>query len=249
MGKVITVINQKGGVGKTTTANSLGVGLALKKKKVLMLDLDPQGNLSYILPTNVGTGNMYSVLLERKPIQDNINHSERYDFILSDTRLALADNHLTETGREYILKEALEPIQDNYDYIIIDTPPSLGILTLNSLGASDKCVITSQADIFSIQGIGQLNQTIEAIKKYCNPKLEIAGILITRYNSRTILAKDMAENLKSTAEFLKTKVYKTKIRECVAIKEAQAMRQDVYSYSRSNAYKDYKDFIKEFLEK
>ena len=249
MGKVITVINQKGGVGKTTTAHSLGIGLAKKKKKILMVDLDPQGNLSYALSNNESGENIYSILMNEKPIKENINHAEKFDYILSDGKLSLADSQLLNTGREYILKEALETVKNDYDFIIIDTPPSLGILTINSLSASDECIITSQADIFSLQGIGQLDQTIKAIQKYCNPKLKIAGILITRYNGRTILAKDMAKNLEQIAIQLGTQVFKTKIRECVAIKEAQAMRTDIFSYSNNNASKDYRDFIKEYLSK
>lgn len=249
MGKIITIINQKGGVGKTTTALSFGAGLGLKKKKVLLIDLDPQTNLSFVFNAGeVKTTTICDVLLHKANILDSINHTKNYDFITSHSDLALADSMLTKTGKEYILSEVLETIKSNYDYIIIDTPPALGVLTINSLSASDECIITSQADIFSIQGITQLYETITAIKKYCNSKLIIAGILITRFNSRTILSKDMLEVLKDFAEKINTKIYNTKIRECIAIKESQAMQTDIFTYSKgSNASKDYNDFIKEYM--
>lgn len=248
MGKVITVINQKGGVGKTTTALSFGVGLGLKKKKVLIVDLDPQTNLSFIFNAGTTKPSIYDVFFNKTNIVDTIHKSKNYDFITSHSDLSLADTTITKTGKEYILSEALETIKDQYDYIILDTPPALGILTINSLTASDCCIITSQADIFSLQGIGQLADTIKAIKKYCNSKLIIAGILITRYNSRTILSKDMTFNLESIAKNINTKVYNTKIRECIAIKESQAMQTDIFTYSKgSNASKDYNAFIKEFM--
>jgi chromosome partitioning protein len=164
--------------------------------------------------------------------------------------LASADALITTTGKEYRLREALEPLKKSYDYIILDTPPALGILTVNALTACNSVVIPAQADTFSLQGIGQLSQTIQTVKKYCNPSLSIKGIVITRYSSRAVLTRDMTELLDDTARQLNTKLYKTKIRECIAIKEAQASQQDIYSYSpKSNATADYKQLVEEILEK
>ena len=155
---------------------------------------------------------------------------------------------LQDTGKEYRLKEAIAPVKRKYDYIIIDTPPALGIITTNALTASDTVIIPAQAEIHSIQGIALLSEAITAIKKYTNPALKIAGIVITRYNGRAILSKDMKENLHRTAELLKTKVFSTPIRECIAVKEAQALRQDIFTYApRSNATKDYNAVIDELL--
>lgn len=134
----------------------------------------------------------------------------------------------------------------NYDYIIIDTPPALGLLTINALTASDGIIITAQADIYSLQGIGQLHETIEAVKKYCNPALHLQGILLTRYSPRAVLSRDMGEMIEATASQIKTFVYKTVIRECISLKEAQARKQDIFTYApKSNASKDYLSFIGE----
>jgi chromosome partitioning protein len=162
--------------------------------------------------------------------------------------LSGADRSLDRTGKEYILKEALAAIEDNYDFILIDTPPALGILTVNALTASHDLIIPSQADIYSMQGIGQLHETINSIRIYSNPSLYIAGILIVRFNARIILNRDISTALEQTAAWLKTKVFATRIRECIAVKEVQAKQTDLFSYAPdSNAAADYELFIKEYL--
>ena len=141
-------------------------------------------------------------------------------------------------------------IYGKYDYCIIDTPPALSILTINALTACTGAIIPAQADIYSLQGIGQLNNTIQTIKKYCNPALTIKGIILTRYNSRSVLSKEVTEMIEQTAAELNTKVFDTKIRECTAMKEAQAMKQDIFTYApKSNASADYNAIIKELLER
>ena len=136
-----------------------------------------------------------------------------------------------------------------YDYIIIDTPPALSDLTINALTASDEVIIASQADILSLKGIGQLSQTIQAVKEYTNTNLKVKGILLTRYNNRTVLAKSVANMLEETATQLNTKLFKTKIRECNAIKEAQAERSNIFDYKKySTAGLDLQNFINEYLE-
>ena len=168
MREVIAVINQKGGVGKSTTAQAIGQGLTLKGYKVLFVDLDAQGNLTYSLNASQSNKTVLEVLTKQVDAKDTIQKTATGDIMPSSLQLSGADLMLTEMGKEYRLKEALEPIKSKYDYIIIDTPPALGILTVNALTACTGVIIPAQADIYSLQGIGQLNSTIEAVKKYCN---------------------------------------------------------------------------------
>ena len=248
MSKAIAVINQKGGVGKSTTALAIGAGLSLKGYSVLFIDLDAQGNLSYTLGADTKGYNAMGVLERPETAKEEIQHTPQGDIIASSPKLAGADKLLEETGKEYRLKEALESLQGAYDYIIVDTPPALGILTINALTACTGAIIPAQADIYSLQGIGQLNSTIETVKKYCNPSLSIMGIVLTRFNGRSIIRREVAEMLERTAEQLHTKLYTSKIRECTALVEAQATKQNIYSYApRSNATADYKALVDEIL--
>ena len=246
--KILAVINQKGGVGKSTTAAAIAAGLLLKGYKVLAVDLDAQSNLTYNYAADNKRATALGLLTGEVTATDAIQHTKSGDIIAASKALAGADAFIADTGKEYRLKEALEDVKPLYDYIIIDTPPALGILTINALTAANSVIIPAQADIYSLQGIGQLHQTIETVKKYCNPALTIKGILATRYSSRTVLARDMTQLLEDTARELNTKLYSSKIRECVALKEAQASQQDIYSYSpRSNATADYTAFVEEVL--
>lgn len=249
MSKAIAVINQKGGVGKSTTALAIGAGLSLKGYAVLFIDLDAQGNLSYTLGAETKGYNAMGVLERPETAKEEIQHTPQGDIIASSPKLAGADKLLEETGKEYRLKEALESLQGAYDYIIVDTPPALGILTINALTACTGAIIPAQADIYSLQGISQLNSTIETVRKYCNPSLSIMGIVLTRFNGRSIIRREVAEMLERTAEQLHTKLYSSKIRECTALVEAQATKQNIYSYApRSNATADYKALVDEILK-
>ena len=249
MSKAIAVINQKGGVGKSTTALAIGAGLSLKGYSVLFIDLDAQGNLSYTLGADTKGYNAMGVLERPETAKEEIQHTPQGDTIASSPKLAGADKLLEETGKEYRLKEALESLQGAYDYIIVDTPPALGILTINALTACTGAIIPAQADIYSLQGIGQLNSTIETVKKYCNPSLSIMGIVITRFNGRSIIRREVAEMLEHTADQLHTKLFSSKIRECTALVEAQATKQNIYSYApRSNATADYKALVDEIIK-
>lgn len=249
MQEIISIINQKGGVGKSTTAQALGAGLILKGFKVLLIDLDAQGNLSYTAGADITGLTVIDVLEQRTSPEQAIQRTAQGDIIPASPSLAGADMLLTQTGKEYRLKEAIEPLKSMYDYFIIDTPPALGILTINALTACTGVIIPAQADIYSLQGIGQLYHTIKTVKQYCNPDLKIKGILLTRHNNRTVLSRDMAEMIEETAKQLNTIVYKTTIRETVTVKEAQASRTDLYSYSpKSNAAADYTAFIEEVIK-
>lgn len=248
MKEVIAVSNQKGGVGKSTTANALGAYLFHKGFKVLYVDMDAQGNLSYSMGASNKNISSLEVLTGTATAREAIVQTPQGDLIPASPALASADAILTETGKEYKLREALEPLLGEYDYIIIDTPPAIGTLTINALTACNSVIVPAQADIFSLQGIGQLVQTIQTVKKYCNRNLSIKGLLITRYNARTVLSKDMTDLLEDTAQKLQTKLYQTKIRECTALKEAQASQQDIYIYApRSNGTADYTAFVEEVL--
>ena len=250
--KTVAIINQKGGVGKSTTALALGAGLRRKKKKVLFVDLDAQGNLTYSLgfPANsVPEKSTMELLDGAVGAEESIVQAPGGDVIPSSPVLSGADKELTAIGKEFRLKEALQAVSDRYDYVIIDTPPALGILTINALTACDCCIVPAQADIFSLQGILQLNSTIQAVLHYCNPSLRIAGILLTRYNGRAVIGREIAEKLRETAAQMQTRVFKTTIREGTAIKEAQAMQESIYDYApRSNVGSDYASFVDEFLK-
>lgn len=245
---VLAVINQKGGVGKSTTAQQIAAALSFIGKKVLAIDLDAQGNLSYIMGAGAGELNALDVLQEPGSIGEAIRHTQQGDIIASAKGLAIADQLIADTGKEYRLKEALAALPVKYDYIIIDTPPALGVLTINALAACSGAIIPAQADVLSLQGIAQLSETIDRVRKYCNPGLQITGIVLTRYNGRAVISREIAELTAETAAKLHTKVFNTKIRECTAIKEAQAMKQDIFKYApRSNAAADYRELAEEII--
>lgn len=247
--KVLAIINQKGGVGKSTTALAIGAGLFIKGCSVLYVDLDAQGNLSYTLGADTNGCNAIGVLQRPETAEYEIQHTEQGDIIASSPALSGADTVITETGKEYRLKEALESLNIKYDYCIIDTPPALGILTINALTACSGAIIPAQADIYSLQGISQLNRTIMTVKRYCNRDLSIMGIVLTRYNSRSVINREVAEMLEQTSRQLHTKLYKAKIRECTAIKESQAIKQNIFNYApKSNAAADYNALVDEIIE-
>ena len=242
--KVISIINQKGGVGKTTTAHNLAVGLRLKKKKVLLLDLDAQCNLTLLQQANNNTNNIHAVLKGAIPIHEAIEN----DFVAGSKELVKLKN---SPGTEKILKRILQAVTDDYEYVIIDTPPALGIITINALTASDYIIITCTADLLPIQGLNDLYKTVQVVRKKSNPNLKILGILVTRFNKRTVLSKKMLTSLNNIATRIKTKIFDTKIRDSIVIKEAQAQKEktDIFSYAKySNVGKDYRKFIDEVLE-
>ena len=251
MAKVISITNQKGGVGKSTTAQALASGLAIiKGYKVLLVDLDAQGNATYATGAQELEATAYEVMTDKEIITNAIYDAGKIDILPSSPNLSKLDIELDQTGKEYKLKEAINKVKKYYDFIIIDTPPALGILTVNALTTSDYAIIPAQADIYSLQGVGQLLETIAGIKKYTNKGLQLCGVLLTRYNARTILSKDMRAMIENTAEQVGTFLYNTVIREGIAIKEAQASRQDIFTYDlNSHAANDYLDFIGELLER
>ena len=248
--KTIAIANQKGGVSKTTTAHALISGLTLKGYRVLGIDLDRQRNLSTTMRASTDTKTALGVLTGDITAKEAIRHTEDGDIIPANKALSGADSIITETGKEYRLKEALEPVGGEYDYCILDCPPALGIITVNALTAANGVIIPAQADIYSLEGITDLQETIQPVKKYCNNALRIEGILLTRYNSRSILSKDVTTLAGSLAEKLGTYLYKATIREGVAVKEAQISKESLFKYApRAKVTLDYKAFVEEFLER
>lgn len=245
--KVITIANQKGGVGKTTTANVLIAGLTEREYKVLGIDLDPQTNLTASMGADTKRTAL-GVLTGECEAKDAITQTATGDLIPSSSRLANADMLLEETGKEYKLKEAIETVKGNYDYIIIDTPPSLNILTINALTACDYAIVPAQADLYSLQGISELAKTIDAVRKYTNPNIKVAGILLTMFNGRTRIAKEVSEILEQLATRLDTKVFKTRVRASVKATEIQFKKGGLFKYAPKAAVtEDYRSWIDELL--
>lgn len=247
--KVYAVSNQKGGIGKSTTAHALGAYSALKLgKRTLFVDLDAQGNLTQSLGLTSSSPSSFEILVRPSTIKNaiiNVN-TLGVSAISSSPLLSRATIDLTEVGKEYRLKEALEIIKEDYDVVVIDTPPALSILTINALTAADSLIIPVQADLFSIEAVKELVGTISSVRKYTNPDLWIEGILLCRYQGRSILSRNCADSFESLAIGMQTKVFASKIRESISIKEAQAVAKDIFSYApRSNGAKDYDSFCRE----
>lgn len=249
MAKVIAITTQKGGAGKTTTAAATAAGLSLKGYRTLLIDLDNQRNLTYAAGADHSGATALEVLTGEAAAADAIQHTAAGDIIAASKALAGADALLTDTGKEYRLKEALEPIQALYDYIIVDTPPTLGILTVNALTACNSVVIPSHADFFNLHGVLELAETINPVRKYCNPGLTIAGILLTQYNPRTVFSQELAKTAQQIAQSMGTKVFHATIRNAVAVTEAQNNQQTLYQYApRAKVTADYTAFIEELLQ-
>lgn len=251
MAKVISISNQKGGVGKTTTTGAVAAGFKLKGHKVLCVDLDPQSNLSFSSGAETeDCPTVYEILKGEAKTSFSIQKMASFDIISSNILLSGIELEFTQTGREYLLKEALNSVKDKYDYIFIDTPPALSILTVNAFTASDYIIIPMLADIFSLQGIAQLSETIDRVRKYCNSNLKVEGIVLTKYNKRTVLSREIKGTAELIAEELNTSIFSSTIRSSVAIMEAQTNQQDIYNYSPKNpAVQDYRDFVEELIER
>ena len=240
--RIIAFVNQKGGVAKTTTCLNVAAALATKGKRVLLIDLDPQGNLT----SSVGINDLeeyaatYELLTQNADIADLIidNVNGLYDVVPTDIRLALAEMELvTKLGRESILKRQLSAVQDAYDYVLIDCPPNLGMLTLNTLTTCNEYIIPLQAEYLALKGLVMLQKTIEEVKQELNPRLSLSGVVLTMYDNRTNLSQEVLESI---TDFFKDKVFNTRIRKNIALAEAPAMGSNIISYKPdSNGAKDY----------
>lgn len=247
MGKVLSISNHKGGVGKTTSAINIGAGLNILGKKVLLIDLDPQANLSQSLGLINQEKTIYGALKGEYKLQP-VSVLEGLDVIPSTLDLSGAEIELSsEPGREYILKELIDNVRSSYDYIIIDSPPSLGLLTINSFTAADEIIIPLQAQFLAMQGLAKLVEVVEKIKSRLNKGLKIGGVFITQYDGRKVLNRDVVETI--NAHF-KNEVFKTKIRDNIALAEAPAQAMDIFRYNaKSNGAEDYMDLAKEIIKR
>jgi chromosome partitioning protein len=246
---VITFTNQKGGVGKTTSASALLTGLSLQNYRVLGIDMDPQGNLGFSLGLDVeNCTTIYEVLKGKAEIKDAISKTEFGDIIPSNILLSGAELEFNRSGREFILKENIDRIKKDYDFIIIDTPPSLNILTVNAYVCSNFLIIPMVPEILSLLGVSQLEETVQTVKKFYNDNLEVMGILLTKYNRRTRLTKEVEEMANEIAKQLDTTVFPSKIRSSVTVAESPAHGESVLIHApNSKPTEDYVNFIEDVL--
>lgn len=248
MAKIISIANQKGGVGKTTTATAFAAGLYLHGKNVLVVDADPQCDTSDTYRADLYSGKTMEHVFTGTSVKEAIRITSYGDILPGDSDLADADMRFTMQGREYILKEALNPIEDIYDYIIIDLPPSLGIITINAFTASNAVIVPAFADRFSLKGLAKLSETILRVVKYSNNSLVVDGILLTKYDKRTVLNRHQKLVMEEMAKTLNTKVFATTIRSSISLPESQTQRDIIYSYAPgSTTARDYRNFVDEYL--
>jgi len=251
--KTITITNQKGGVAKTTTTWHLGVGLNKKGHKVLLIDLDPQSNLSFTAGVDLLNikYTLYEVFKGEATAKEAIIHlSEGLDILVGGLDLSAADRTFTQLAREKMLSKALKNLEADYDYCVIDTPPSLSVMNENALTYTDYVIIPIQADIYALQGIKQLRGFIEDIKENTNPKLQVLGILITRVASQTNLHNLLYPEFERAAATLNTTIFNSYIRSTVTVGEAALERTNLFDYQASaTAAQDYANFVDELISK
>ncbi len=250
MGKIISIANQKGGVGKTTTAVNLSTILAKKGKKVLLIDTDPQGNATSGLGIEKEVElSTYDLLIMEVPAKDIIQETKIKNLYIcpSNMNLAGAEVQLVSMmSREQRMKEKLDEIKEYFDYILIDCPPSLGLITLNAFTASDSVLIPVQCEYYALEGLGQLLNTVELVRKHLNKNLYIEGALLTMYDIRTNLANQVVREVK---KFFQNKVYKTVIPRNVRVSEAPSYGMPITVYDpKSKGARSYEKFTREFIK-
>jgi len=244
---IFAISNHKGGVGKTTSTVNIGAGFALKGKKVLLIDLDPQANLTQSLGIKNPEISIYDNLRGEKNIIP-IEVKKNLYVLLSSLDLSAAEIELNaEPGREYILRDIISKIKDRFDYILIDCPPSLGLLTINALTASNHVIIPLQAEFLPLKGLVKLNDVIEKIKNRLNPALNIIAVFLTQYDHRKVLNRDVSEMIK---DFYGDKMLESKISSNIALAEAPSQGKDIFLYNKNcKGATDYKQLCEELLEK
>lgn len=250
MGKIITICNQKGGTGKTTSAINIAVFLAVAAKKVMLIDLDPQANAtsgSGLNKHNI-VKSTYHVLLEELDIKDVLQPSSIPNLVIAPSNLDLTGAEVElvgSLGREYRLKRALEKIKDEFDFMIIDSPPSLGLLTINGLCAADSVLIPVQCEFYALEGLTQLNNTIRLVKDNINPNLTIEGVLLTMADFRTNLTKEVIQEVRN---HFKDKVYRTVIPRNIRLTEAPSFGKPIFLYDNNSlGAQKYQELCREIL--
>jgi len=247
MTKILSLSNAKGGVGKTTSTINIGSALNQLKKKVLIIDLDPQSSLSLSLGVVKAENNIYGALCGHYKIQP-IEILKGFYLIPATIDLAAIEIQLsTKMDREFYLKEIIDPIKHNYDYILIDCPPAMGLLTFNAFTASDEIIIPLQSEFLATQGLSELINTIKLMTKRLNPNLIVGGVFLTQFDSRKKLNK---KTLDIVTKYFPNELFESKIRDNVSLAEAPAFQQDIFRYNpASNGAEDYKELSKEIIKR
>ncbi len=248
MGKIIVVCNWKGGVGKTTTATALASGLRKKGYKTLLVDADPQRNSTDTYRArSKGVGTLYDLMAEGD--LDVVQKTELGDIIAGDELLCDAEKVIRGAGAHYRLKSSLQPFKSQYDYILIDTSPALGLLLINALTAADSCIVPMEAARYSLQATNDLTKNIADVKAFTNPDLVVEGILLIKYSGRKKAERAVEDGLSQYAEKLGTKIFETKIRETTAVPQSQLARMGLFEYApKCTAAVDYMRLIEEVLK-
>jgi chromosome partitioning protein len=251
--KIISVSNVKGGVGKTSTAAILSAGLTQRGNNVLMIDSDPQTNLTmcFLPEPPDGTPSIYHVYADGKSLDEvRTSIKENLDLIIGDFELCNADMQFLKAGRLKMLRKAIKSIKSDYDFIVIDTPPNLGILSLNAFLVSDYIIVPMAADSFSLKGVRLLKQTLDEVTEETEKAVSVTGLLLTKYTNRTNVSKLLEKSINSAAELLGTKVFSSRIRQATVLQESQVAKVDLLEYApKAPVTLDYQAFIDEFLER
>ena len=250
MSTIITITNQKGGVGKTTTSSALMDGLRSRGARVLGVDLDPQGSLGFCLGLDIEhCATIYDALKGSAPIRDVIMHSECGDILPSNILLSAAELEFNRPGREFLLKNCLAEVEEDYDYIIIDTPPALNVLTVNAYVAADGLVIPMAPEILSLLGVSQIRETIDTVRRCYNSRLRVLGIVLNKFSFRLVLNREVLDMAEQIARQLDTRVFQSRIRSGVAVAEAPAHGESVLSYAPdSKVARDFRLLINEIIQ-
>ena len=251
--KIISVSNVKGGVSKTSTAAILSAGLTQRGNNVLMIDSDPQTNLTmcFLPEPPDGTPSIYHVYADGKSLDEvRTSIKENLDLIIGDFELCNADMQFLKAGRLKMLRKAIKSIKSDYDFIVIDTPPNLGILSLNAFLVSDYIIVPMAADSFSLKGVRLLKQTLDEVTEETEKAVSVTGLLLTKYTNRTNVSKLLEKSINSAAELLGTKVFGSRIRQATILQESQVAKVDLLEYApKAPVTLDYQAFIDEFLER